>query len=103
NLAGMLLARGAGRQRELAVRVAIGAGRPMLGRQRLTESVLLSLIGALLGVVLAYFGIGLLLRIMASARLLERIEMQVRPDWHVLVFTAAIPLLPGFLFRPAPP
>ncbi len=102
NLAGMLLARGAARQKELAVRVAIGASRPVLVRQTLTESLLLSLIGGLFGAVLAYFGIGLLLRIMESARPLERVEIQVRPDWHVLVFMAAIAVLTGLLFGMAP-
>jgi len=102
NLASLLLARGAGRQRELAVRVAIGAGRVRLVRQMLTESVLLSASGALPGAAFAYFATGVLLRIMASARLLERVEIQVQPDWRLLLFTAGIALLTGIAFGSAP-
>lgn len=102
NIASMLLARSAGRQREMAVRVALGAGRGRLVRQVLTESVLLSGIGTLLGVVLAYAGTGALLRIMASGREFERVNIQVEPDWNLLLFTAGIGVLTGLLFGLAP-
>jgi len=68
NVAGLLLARGAGRQREMALRLALGGSRFQLMRQALTESLILSAAGALLGIVLAYFGTGALLRILASGR-----------------------------------
>jgi hypothetical protein len=102
NMASMLLARSAGRQREMAVRVGVGASRGNLVRQMLTESVILSGAGALFGVLLAYFGTGILVRIMASGRAHERVDIGVEPDLHVLLFTAGIALLTGLLFGLAP-
>lgn len=102
NLASMLLARSAARQRELAVRVGLGAGRGRLVKQMLTESVLLSGIGALVGILLAYFGTGVLVRIMASSRAFERIEVEVHPDLNLVLFAAGIALLTGLLFGLAP-
>ena len=102
NMASMLLARSAGRQRELAVRVGLGAGRGRLVRQMLTEAVILSGAGTLLGVVLAYAGTGILVRIMASGRAFEHIDVEVQPDLHLLAVTAAIGVLTGLLFGLAP-
>ena len=106
NLASMLLARAASRQREMAVRVSLGAGRFRLVRQALTESLLLSAASSLLGVFLAYFGADALVRIMASGRrivgLPSGIELQVQLDSHVLLFTAGVALLTGVLFGLAP-
>lgn len=102
NMASMLLARSAGRQRELAVRVGLGAGRGRLVRQMLTESLLLSGAGAAAGVVVAYYGIGVLVRIMASSRAFEHIEIEVHPDLNLVLFTAGIALLTGLLFGLAP-
>jgi putative ABC transport system permease protein len=100
NVASLLLARGAARQREMAVRVSLGAGRLRLLRQGLTESVLLAASGGLLGTLLAYWGTGALVRIMGSGRL--RVELHARPDFVVLLFTAGIALLTGVLFGLAP-
>ena len=100
NIASLLLARGAARRREMAVRVSLGAGRLRLLRQELTEAVLLSAWGALFGILLANWGTGLLVRIMGSGR--ERVELQARPDLVVLLFTAGIALLTGILFGLAP-
>ena len=102
NMASLLLARSAGRQRELAVRVGLGAGRSRLVRQMLTESLLLSAAGAIAGVALAYFGIGILVRILASGRAFEHIEVEVHPDFPLLLFTIGIALLTGLLFGLAP-
>ena len=102
NMASMLLARSAGRQRELAVRVGLGAGRGRLVRQMLTESVLLSGAGAVAGVAVAYYGVGVLVRIMASGRAFEHIEIEVHPDLNLVLFTAGIALLTGLLFGLAP-
>jgi predicted permease len=100
NIASLLLARGSARRREMAVRVSLGAGRLRLLRQELTGSVLLSASGALLGILLANWGTGLLVRIMGSGR--QRVELQAHPDLVVLLFTAGIAILTGILFGLAP-
>ena len=105
NVAGMLLARGAAREREMAVRVSLGAGRIRLLRQVLTESLILSLAGGALGVFLAYFGAAALVRITTSGRFVgppPHIDLHVLPDMHVLLFTCGIALLTGVLFGLAP-
>ena len=102
NLAGMLLARSAGRRREMAVRIALGATRSRLLGQVLAESLLLSAAGALVGALVAWFGTGLLVRILATGRIHERIELQVTPDLRLLLFTIALALLTGLLFGLAP-
>ena len=102
NMASMLLARSAGRQREMAVRVGLGASRGRLVRQMLTESVLLSGAGTLVGVILAYFATGVLVRIMANTQAHQHVEIQVEPDLNLLVFTAGIAVLTGLLFGLAP-
>ena len=106
NLASLLLARGAARQKEMALRVALGAGRFRLVRQVLTESLLLSVAGSLFGVFLAYFGAGALLRILTSGRpiigLPQPLEIQLSPDAHVLLFTAAVALSTSMLFGLTP-
>jgi putative ABC transport system permease protein len=100
NMASLLLARGAARQREMAVRVSLGAGRFRLLRQGLTESVLLAVAGGLVGMLLAFWGSSALVRIMGSGR--QRVELQASPDMVVLLFTAGIALLTGVLFGLAP-
>src|ERR1700739_2878545 len=76
NLAGLLLARGAARQHEMAVRVCLGANRARLLRQTLTESLLLSLIGSAVGAVLAYFAVGALIQMFSSGRLMPGVPVR---------------------------
>jgi predicted permease len=106
NLAGLLLARAAARQHEMAVRVCLGAGRARLIRQTLTESLLLSMIGTALGIFLAYFGARGLIRIFASGRQIMdapvHFEALSNPDWRVLLFTGAIAVMTALLFGAAP-
>jgi predicted permease len=100
NVAGMLLARAASRQREMALRVSLGAGQWRLARQVLTESLLLSITGALCGVAVAYFGARALAQIMASGRV--HFDIDVRLDFRVLLFLMGAALLSGLLFGLAP-
>jgi putative ABC transport system permease protein len=100
NVASMLLARGAAREREMALRVSLGAGRFRLLRQMLTESLLLSSIGSLLGVALAYFGSNALVRLISTQR--QPVELRILPNAEVLLFTAGIAILTGVLFGLVP-
>ena len=106
NVATLLLARASARQREIAVRVAIGAGRLRLVRQLLTESLLLSAIGGSLGVVLAIAGGNALVRVLLSGRLPPGFPagfaITVEPDGVVLLFTAGAVIVTGVLFGLAP-
>ncbi len=106
NLAGLLLARGASRQHEMAVRACLGAARARLLRQTLTESLLLSLLGCAVGIFLAYFAAHALIRVFASGRFIMdapvHFEALTHPDSHVLLFTGAIALLTGLLCGAVP-
>jgi predicted permease len=103
NIASMLLARGAGRQREISVRIALGATRLHLLRQALTESLLLSVSGTLLGTAVAYLGTTVLVRIMNSGRSFgPQLHLEVRPDANVLLFTTLAAIVTGVLFGLAP-
>ena len=99
NVAHMLLARATAREREIAVRAALGAGRRRLARQFVTESLLLALLGAALGVGLAQASMGLLQRLAGSS--VPRID-QVALDARVLAFAAGLSVLTGLLFGLAP-
>ena len=99
NVANLLLARGAARQREVAVRLAIGAGGGRLARQMLTESVVLALLGGLLGLALAAFGVRALG--MAAPADIPRID-GLRVDRTITLFTFFVALATGILFGVAP-
>jgi putative ABC transport system permease protein len=99
NLANLLLARAAGRRREMALRAALGAARTRLIRQLLTESLLLALAGAALGALLAYWG-GEMLLTLSPANLPRAREASL--DGRALSFTLAVSLLCGLLFGLAP-
>jgi predicted permease len=95
NIASLLLVNAAARRREIAVRVAIGAGRARVIRQLLTESLLLALLGGSLGLLLGYWGLDVLLNFIPPT--VPRLQ-DISLDTHVLLFTALISILTGVLF-----
>jgi predicted permease len=101
NLANLMLARAAARSHEMSVRVAIGASRASLILQVLTESLALSLAGALLGLAFAFWGSRLLLLMMTAGNPLL-ISLDLSPDVHVLVLTVSVAVVTGLLFGLAP-
>jgi putative ABC transport system permease protein len=100
NVANLLLARSATRQKEFAIRSALGAPRARLARQLLTESTLLALLGGGAGLLLALWGMDSLLKL--APRNVPRLE-EAGIDLWVISFTLAVSLLTGLLFGLAPP
>jgi len=98
NIANLLLARGASRRKEFAVRIAIGAGRTRLLRQLLTESLLIAGLGALAGLVLAQWADALLVRLASGGPAGNSIQLDLQPDARVLVFTLVLATLTVILF-----
>jgi predicted permease len=100
NIANLLLARATTRRREMAVRMAIGAGRSRLIRQMLTESLLMALFGGALGIAFAWWASEVLLAMVSAGP--QRLPLNVAPDAHVLLFTFLVSLGTALLFGATP-
>jgi predicted permease len=100
NLANLLLARSAARQREMSVRLALGASRSRVLRQVLTESLLLSSLGGIAGFALGYLGRNIIPHLLSSAW--RPAPLNARFDLRIFAFTAAVSILTGILFGLAP-
>ena len=100
NVANLLLARAEARQREMAIRMAIGAGKQRLLRQLLSESLLLSGFGAVAGILFANWASAALVRLLAVSG--ESVWLDLGPDWRVMGFAIGVAVLTGLLFGLAP-
>jgi predicted permease len=101
NVAGLILARAARRRREIAVRLALGARRRRLLRQLLTESIILSLAGGALGIIIGFWGARIMVAMIGSGNV-RQLGFEGTIDLRVLAFTAAVSILTGVLFGVAP-
>ena len=99
NVANLLLARAAGRQKEIAIRLAVGASRFLLVRQLIAESLVLSLAGGAIGILFAWWTGGALLSLLPNS---ADLPLTASPDLRVFAFTFALSLLTGVLFGLAP-
>jgi predicted permease len=100
NLAGLLVARAAARQKEIAVRLALGAGRPRIVRQLLIDSLLLSFAGGGAGLLLAMWTDSALLRMLPQGD--TPLNISTAPDFRVLLFTLGVSVLTGIIFGLGP-
>jgi len=100
NVANLLLARAAGRQKEIAVRLAIGAGRARLIRQLLMETLVVSLLGGIAGLLLAWWGVRVLLELMPKRTI--PLDLHLTPDVRVLGFAFLASLVTGLICGLAP-
>jgi predicted permease len=100
NIASLFLARASSRRQEIAVRLAIGAGRGRIIRQLITEGVVISFAGAALGVVVAGFASRLLVDLISTGRF--PVVLDLSPEWRVIAFAAALAMATGVVFGLAP-
>jgi putative ABC transport system permease protein len=100
NIASLMLARASARHKEIAVRKALGASRARLIRQLLTECVLLSMAGAILGILFARWGSALLVRYISTGD--NKVFLDLSFDWRTLSFTAGVAIFTGILFGVLP-
>lgn len=100
NIANLLLARATERRKEIAIRLAIGAGRLRIVRQLLTESVMISLFGGVIGLVLGFWIVDLILSVKPNIDIPINFELQT--DWRVILFTFIVSLFAGILFGLVP-
>ena len=100
NMANLLLAQSVARRKELAVRLSLGAGRWRLVRQLLVESIMLSTIGALTGLLIARWGSRAIVAMLSTRT--QVIEVNLAMDWRVFAFTTAVGVITGLLFGVAP-
>jgi predicted permease len=101
NVAGLMLARSSARRKEMAVRLALGAGRTRILRQLLTESLMLSAVGGALGIFFAYWGSHIIVSFVSNNQT-RALGFAADLDLRVLAFTAVISLLTGIIFGMAP-
>ena len=102
NVAGLWLVRGAARQKEIALRLCLGAGRARLVRQLLTESLLLALAGGVLGVILSFWGKDLLMALLVADSEGYRHAYDVSLNSRVLIYSCVLSLITGLLFGLVP-
>ena len=100
NMANLLLAQSTARQRELSIRLSLGASRWLVARQLLIESLLLSLLGAAAGILLAIWGSRALVDLISTQAAVVSLDLAL--DWRVLSFTTGVGVLTGLLFGVAP-
>jgi predicted permease len=100
NIANLMLARGSQRQREMSVRIALGASRTRIARQMLVESLLLAALGGVGGILVGYVGSSELAKLTENAW--ERSDFHIHFDWRVFAFTAGLTIVTGILFGLAP-
>jgi predicted permease len=100
NMANLLLAQSVARRKELAVRLSLGAGRWRLVRQLLAESIMLSTIGAVAGLLIARWGSRAIVALLSTRT--QVVEVNLAMDWRVFAFTTAVGVITGLLFGVAP-
>jgi predicted permease len=100
NMANLLLAQSTARRKELALRLSLGAGRWQLVRQLLVESIMLSAIGAAIGLVIARWGSRAIVAMLSTRT--QAVDINLSMDWRVFAFTATVGAVTGLLFGVAP-